>query len=182
MGVLYRHRGISPQPEQYAASLWADVLNQFLVVDVRDQKPLGLVVCYGINFRHQHAYIGAAIRPDMWRLGWPMEGLGLFISYLFPVYPFRKLSADSLTFNLEHFASGARFEFHEEARLVDHEFHDGRWYDKVTLAVYREQWERRRADGAPSALLSALRGEDAAGSADGHDAGVAVGSAEEGLS
>ena len=74
----------------------------------------------------------------------PLEAFMLFLDYLFTVFGFRKLYGEVLEFNLTSFRSIIGKIAHEEGRLRDHEYFDGRYWDLVFLAIYREEWEAKR--------------------------------------
>jgi len=70
----------------------------------------------------------------------------MLISYLFRVWPFRKVYLESIAFNTEQFGNVPASLFVEEARLHDHVFYDGAYWDTVTMAVYREAWNNSGAE------------------------------------
>lgn len=138
--VRFRQRGVSLSPEGHVQSLWRGVLCQFLVVSVTDDRPLGLVASYGADFRNGLSHIAIIVRPEIQGKGPAMEGMRIFIDYLFAVFPFRKLTAEVIEFNLAQFAGGEGRVFETEGVLKGQEFHDGRYWDIHLLAVYRDQW------------------------------------------
>ncbi len=74
--------------------------------------------------------------------GWAIEAPLLFLNYLFSMWDFRKLYAAVVEFNFDQFSHFAGDRFHVEARLAANEWHDGRWWDLLILAMYRRDWER----------------------------------------
>jgi RimJ/RimL family protein N-acetyltransferase len=144
--VLYRHRGSSVAPEAYGSTLWTGVVSQFVVAPVdHPQDVLGLVACYSGDFRNGHARLAMVIDPARRELGWPLEASNLFIDYLFVTFPFRKLYGDVLEFGHVAQTFGRRVT-REEARLRAHEYHAGQYWDRVTYALYREEWFRSQAE------------------------------------
>jgi RimJ/RimL family protein N-acetyltransferase len=82
--------------------------------------------------------------PEFHRSAWPLEAGGLFIDYLFSAFTFHKVYAEVIDFNFAQFGSIARQgPFREEARLADHIYADGRYWDLRILAAYRTDWARR---------------------------------------
>ena len=140
----YRHRAKTPPPEQFAQSLWQGVVAQFLVERAADHEPLGLVACYGTEFRHRYARIAVIGRDDT-----PMsralvtEGLELFIDYLFNHFDFRKLYAQVLAPNMSQFQTMVGRYVDVEGVMVGHEFFAGDWVDSYTLAIHRSKWPGR---------------------------------------
>ncbi|MEL7210905.1 MAG: GNAT family protein, partial [Actinomycetota bacterium] len=144
LAPFYRMRGATPSPAQYSTQLWNDVLSQFMICDREQGHRLGVVACYGANFRHQHARVAGAIAPQLFGTAWPLEAFYLFLDYLFSVFGFRKLYGEVLEFNLTAFRSIIGKIAHEEGRLRDHEYFDDQYWDLVFLAIYRDEWEQKR--------------------------------------
>lgn len=161
--LTYRHRGVTPSPEEWVMSLWRGVLTQWIVIEKNSGMPVGLMSAYGGDFRSGHAYVAGIIYPPFRRHGWPLEGFDLLVDDLFHTFGFRKLYAEMYAHNLKQFASVLQGLAIEEGRLANHELIAGEFVDKVTLALYREDWERARAEGrglARGDLLRSLRAAD----------------------
>jgi acyl carrier protein len=141
--VLYRHRGASVAPESYAASLWNGVLSQMVVCSLRTGGPIGLVACFEPDFRHGYARLAGILDPKMMGLGWPIEGFGTFVTHIFHSFPFRKLYIDIAGFNLPRMRSWLDSHGSLEGTLLQHEFHNGSYYDQYTYALYRDRWSLR---------------------------------------
>jgi RimJ/RimL family protein N-acetyltransferase len=154
--ALYRHRGATPPPEEYATTLSRGVVAQFMICERATGRPVGHVASYEHNFRNGTCYVAAMVFPEDRRRGWPMEGAELFLDYLFENFPLRKVYAEMHAVNLEQFASVVRGPWHEEGRLVADEFVRGEFVDKVILALTRDAWRSRGA--TEGGLLAALRG------------------------
>lgn len=147
-GVLYRHRGLTPGPESYAQSLWAGVLCQFMVVAKPDGRPLGAVAAFSNDYRNGICKVATIIDPDRAAGSAGIEGMRLFVDYLFAVFPIRKVMADVIEFNWPQVSSGAGRLFQLEGVLRDHEYHDGRYWDVRILAIHRAQWASWRERSA----------------------------------
>ena len=159
----YRHFGSTPSPEQFVNSLWGGVLAQYMLCSRVNDAPLGMVNCYGADMKNGFGYLAALIFAPYRRHPMVHEGIELFISYLWRAFPFRKLYADTIGPNLSQFASASRAGWVEEGRLVEHQYVDGRYVDKVTLAISRERWFERLPNGrATSELMRRVREEEAA--------------------
>lgn len=139
-GFRWRFRGATPSPSEFEQALWEGVLAQYIIESSQDSRLLGLVVAYGADTRNGHARIAIALEPNSWSKGWPLEGLILFVDFIFRHWNVRKLYAEVAGFNLERVASGLGRIFREEGCLRDHEWHDGRYWDVHLLAVWRDDW------------------------------------------
>lgn len=143
--VLYRHRGASVAPEALPEALWRSVLVNFAVRELDRPAPIGLMTCYGADFRSGIASIGMNIAPEFRGGGHAGEAGALFIRFLFVSFPFRKLYAQVAGW-AEGASGVARIAaMREEGRLAQHEYHDGKYYDVLTYALYREDWEKSEA-------------------------------------
>jgi hypothetical protein len=70
-------------------------------------------------------------------------GVALFLDYVFTCWNFEKLYLEVTEYNLAQFRSGMGRFFDVEARLRGHVWYAGRRWDQLTLALYRERWQRQ---------------------------------------
>jgi len=162
----WRHRGVTPSPDQWAQVLWAGVLVQFMVVAVQSNKPIGRVVIYQPNFQDRHAYFAAMRFEPRDRSPLMVLGISLFLEYVFAYWPFEKLYMEVPEYNLDQFASGLGRFFEIEGRLRGHFRMGGRTWDQLILALYRanaiEHRERLREvrEAEPPAQPGAVSWDD----------------------
>jgi hypothetical protein len=141
----WRHRGVTPSPDQWVQTLWAGVLAQFLVVGVASNKPIGRVVVYSPNFQDRYAYFAAMAFQPRERSPLMMLGTALFLRYVFRNWEFEKLYMEVPEYNLDQFASGLGRFFEIEGRLRGHLRMGGRAWDQLILALYRDTAVRHGA-------------------------------------
>ncbi len=115
-------------------------MSQFLVVDKATGKPVGLASAYNPDFENGFAYLAAVKFEENGLSTRFFMGFALFVDYLFAVWPFRKLYAESAEYNYRQFSSGADRYFVEEGRLREHRYYLGSYYDEIIVALYRETW------------------------------------------
>lgn len=121
-------------------TLFAGTKAQFLVTGV-DGHVYGLVAAYSDQADLGHCYI-AFLRCSQRRSNGEMyEGMFLFVEYLFSTTPYRKLYAEVPEYNDSVMGLSRFGPFKEEGRLLEHDFHDNRWWDRLLLAVYRDTWD-----------------------------------------
>lgn len=140
--IRWRHRGATPGPEAWVQSLWQGTLAQFLVVDLRSSRPLGLVCAYNVNFQHGHAYLAAVNFTKKQRSPLFLLGASLFVEYVFSCWNLRKLYMEVAGFNVDQIKSGIGRSLTLEGRLLDHSYFGGRFWDEFVLAIHRGDWER----------------------------------------
>jgi len=139
--LRWRDRGQTPRPEQFVENLWAGVVAQFVVERRATGQPLGLVSCYAADARNRIAHLAVLFDPDAdTGRRWRIEGVLLFVNYLFEAFDLRKLYAEVPAFNLDEIRSGIGRLFEEEGRLIDHEYLGGRYWDMHLLALHRERF------------------------------------------
>ncbi len=143
-GERWRYRGGTPDPKVFAAQLWDGVLAQFVVERSADGSPVGMVSAYNANHRDGYVYLAGVSHPDLQGTGLGAEALLLLAHHVFGNWSFRKAYFESAAFNYEQFASGADVYFDEEARLKDHTFYRGRYWDLVIGSLTREGLQRVR--------------------------------------
>jgi RimJ/RimL family protein N-acetyltransferase/acyl carrier protein len=137
--VRYRLRGVTPNPDSFHRLLWEGVTAQFVVRCERG-SPIGLVSCFGADFRNRHAHIGVLGDPAWRNSGLLIAGAWRFIGYLFSGFDLRKLYAEVLASNFERLATGLGRLFELEGRLTGHEYIDGGYQDLLVLALDRDRW------------------------------------------
>jgi RimJ/RimL family protein N-acetyltransferase len=149
--VRFRFRGATPGLPQWMQAN-ETALVQFLVVRSSDHVPVGLTGIYNQSFHDQYAYFVAAKFGRGLRAPLMVMGSALLIDYTFKCWPFRKLYLELPEYNLPQFAHGHGRMFVQEARLREHMYFDGRWWDRLTYALYRRTWEERSARVLAAAL------------------------------
>jgi RimJ/RimL family protein N-acetyltransferase/acyl carrier protein len=140
--VRYRLRGVTPSPDSFHRLLWEGVTAQF-VVRSETGSPVGLVSCFGADFRNRHAHLGVVGDPAWHNSGLLIAGAWRFIGYLFSEFDLRKLYAEVLESNFEHLATGAGRLFEVEGRLSRHEYIEGDYQDLFVLALDRDRWREQ---------------------------------------
>jgi len=138
-GFRWRLNGTVPTIEAFHESLWLGVLAQFLVVERSSGNLIGTVAAYQADLNGGHAYIAASMSDGVSDTGIGIEAVLVFVNFLFATWRLRKLYLDIPEFNLDQIGSGLGSILHEEGRLVGHTYYGGRFWDRVTLAIYHEE-------------------------------------------
>lgn len=141
----WRFRGTTPSPEDFRSLLWRGVVGQFIIESRDSHVPVGLVTAFDADFPNGVVHLAVLLGSEAQGKGWPIEGVILFLDYIFSHWPFRKIYAESIAFNAATYLRGSRKLFTEEGCLRDHEYYRGRYWDVHVLALYRAVWlEKRR--------------------------------------
>lgn len=136
---VYRHRSVTPSPDDFVRSQWADVLVNFAVCRRDTDELVGNVVCYRADHQAGHAWLSAFV-TEKHRGAASFEVLSLFVEYLFSSFRFRKLYADIVAPNLDHMPSFPDYLFNREAAFVDDVWIQGRYHDRYVFALWRDRW------------------------------------------
>jgi RimJ/RimL family protein N-acetyltransferase len=138
----WRYRGQAISFEAFTQVVERGTLAHFIVERLATGEPLGYLQAFDASLQWGWCHIGVVLDPAIALGGWAIEAPLLFLNYLFQMFELRKLYASVLEFNYEQFASFAGDRYHVEARLTNHEWHDGRWWDLFILALYQTDWTR----------------------------------------
>lgn len=96
--------------------------------------------------RNQHAYVAAAKFDSSDRAPHFLDGVALFVDYVFSTWPFRKIYLEVPSYNLSQLGSQVGGLLAEEGRLLDHVWLNGRTWDLHLLALYQSSWQARRQE------------------------------------
>jgi RimJ/RimL family protein N-acetyltransferase len=137
----WRFRGVIPSAAAFEQSIYAGVLTQFAIVPKdRPNQFAGLVVAYNASPQDAYCYLGAVTDPKFG--SGTIEGVALFLRYLFRHWPFRKVYLEVAQYNVTQYESATRLGvMKEEARLKDHIYFDNQYWDQMLFAIYRESAE-----------------------------------------
>jgi RimJ/RimL family protein N-acetyltransferase len=135
----WRFRGATPAPEAFARTLFQGVLAQFVVDGTGStRRPIGHVSAYNADLHGGTVFFAVTAFPPFLDTGFAIEGSLLFLNYLFSTWRLRKIYIETTEEGLDQFRSGAEI-LHEEGRLVEHEYFNGRYIDRLTYAMYRTE-------------------------------------------
>lgn len=112
-----------------------------VVAIVADGKAIGTMGLHNISSRSRSATTGAVIGEEMYRgKGYGSEAKMLLLDYAFHVLNLRKICSRVIAFNERSVAYSLKCGYHEEARLREHIFYNGCYWDEVCLAVFYDEW------------------------------------------
>lgn len=144
ISARFRFANVMPGPPEIDRVLSERVTSQAVLRRRSNGDFLGLAQLTNANYRHGTANLSMVVHPTFQRRPWVLEGGALFIEYVFSSFPLRKLYAEAVAFNLEQFSSVTNLLFSLEGRLVEHEWHYGRYWDVSILSLTRERWTSSR--------------------------------------
>ena len=131
----WRFHGTVISKEEFVSNLWPGVLSQFLVVTRKSQRPIGLVVAYQADLHAGYVYLGGIMTSRAQTSGLSPEAFKVFMRYLSSNWRVRKFYFEFPVFNENQFSSIFGGEMLEEARLRDHLFYNGTYWDMRILSI-----------------------------------------------
>jgi RimJ/RimL family protein N-acetyltransferase len=115
-----------------------------LILGVATRSENHLVGCTGlhqIDVRNRHATFGIAIGDkNMWGRGYGTEVTRFIVEHAFRTLNLNRVWLHVLEFNERGIRAYKKVGFREEGRLRQHQFVDGRYWDIITMAVLREEF------------------------------------------
>lgn len=125
-----------------------------VVAIVVDGTIIGTMGLHNINHRHRTATTGAVIGEEAyWGKGYGSEAKMLLLDYAFHVLNLRKICSLVIAYNERSINYSLKCGYKEEARLREHFYSDGTYWDEVCLAVFYEQskplWDTFKATRLP---------------------------------
>ena len=144
-GARWRFRGKTPSPEMFQATLFDNVLAQFVVAGRNRSDCIGLVVAYNPDLACGHAAFGFyRVNCPSAPRGAMMEGAGLFIQYCFDSWPLRKIFIELPSYNGFLIETLVRLGVvKHEGKLCDYYFHNGKYCDLEHYSIARTTWQER---------------------------------------
>jgi RimJ/RimL family protein N-acetyltransferase len=101
---------------------------------------IGMMGLHEIDHRHGTATTGAWIGRPYQARGYGVEAKMLFLEYAFNTLNLRKVCSNVFEFNSPSLKYSEKCGYKEEGRLKAHFYARGRYWDKVQLAVFREDF------------------------------------------
>jgi RimJ/RimL family protein N-acetyltransferase len=137
----WRFRGRTPSPEVFQAQLYHSVFAQLGVSLVGTDRLVGLVSCYDENLAAGHAKFAFQRCGSYGDGGEMVEGMALFLNYVFDHWPFRKLYAELPEYNLPLVDGLIGTVLKTEGVMREFEFYNGTRWDLHGLSLSRHDWE-----------------------------------------
>jgi len=146
-----------PEVRQYLASYlpmmeadeeeWLEKLHTRKPMDIVlgimvDGSLIGTIGLHTIDWRHRTATTGTLIgEKTCWGKGYGTEAKMLLLHYAFNTLNLRKICSSVLAFNERSLRYALKCGYAEEGRRREHHFRDGRYWDEILLAVFRDDWQ-----------------------------------------
>jgi hypothetical protein len=141
-GSRWRLHGGIPPFDKFVSLLLDGAPATFAIEHNDDSRLIGMVQLWNYNAMNHNGHITAFLHPSARGRGWPLEGVLLFVDYVFPVFDLRKLYFESLETEVAQYGSIVGPILRPEALYREHQWAFGRLADCHVLALYREDVPR----------------------------------------
>ena len=149
--TVFRPLSLASEREYFLSANGKDSKNINLAMEVGGEF-IGMMGLHDIDHRNGTATTGAWIGRPYQGKGYGVEAKMLFLEYAFNTLNLRKICSNVFEFNSPSLKYSAKCGYKEEGRQRAHIFARGRYWDKVQLAVFREDfmplWEVFKAKHA----------------------------------
>lgn len=148
---------------EWLESLHKQKGSKVVLMMVVDEGPIGVMGLHRINWVDQTAVTGAFIgEKDMWGKGYGSEAKMLLLEYAFNTLGLRKVCSTVIEFNARSLGYNRKCGYVVEGRRVNQFYRNGRYWDEIQLAVFRESWLQLREASREQSLSVTTTPEDEA--------------------
>lgn len=143
-GSHWRLHGSIPTIEQFKQLLDGNTTSTYIMcareagADGRPGQPFGMVQTFLLSHADRHAQITAFIHPAFQKRAWPLEGIILYLDYIFTVYSLRKIYFETTEYEIGQFGSALNKIMVEEGCLKGHRRLYDKYADVYYMALYRD--------------------------------------------
>jgi [ribosomal protein S5]-alanine N-acetyltransferase len=142
--MLAIHRPINLQSEEeFIAKVYQSEHDLVLGIAVRQNDSLiGVSGLHQIDFKNRHANFGISIgEKGEWGKGYGTEATFLMVQYAFDTLNLNRVRLLVFESNTRGIRAYEKVGFKQEGVLRQDRFHDGRYWDTITMAILQQDWE-----------------------------------------
>ena len=115
--------------------------NITLLICLNDGRPIGLIALERLDWNNRVATTAMVIgEKELWNKGYGSEAKLLLLHYAFDTLNLRKIYATVYDFNERSKAYNKKCGYKVEGVQKEAIFQDGRYHDRILLAVFRKDW------------------------------------------
>lgn len=141
-GSRWRLHSELPTQDRFLQILFENARVTFAIERNTDRALLGMVQLWMHDPMNRNGHITSFLAPAARGRGWPIEGIVLFVDFVFAAFDLHKLYFESLEDEYLQYGSIVGPILREEGVLRDHTRVFGRWVDYHILALYEDDVPR----------------------------------------
>lgn len=112
----------------------------FSVCEKKENRLIGYVKLFNINWIHRYCYFGIVLGEESSRgKGYGKETLQLITQYAFEILNLRKITLEVININNAAINLYKKFGFVEEGVLKEQFFFDNEWHDVIIMSLFKEK-------------------------------------------
>lgn len=112
-----------------------------LAIETHEGRHIGSIGIFGISWRDGTANTGTLIgEKDCWGKGYATDAKMQLLNFAFHTLNLRKICSSALEFNEASWRYNMKCGYRIEGRRTLQFYRDGRYWDEILLAAFREEW------------------------------------------
>ena len=112
----------------------------FSIETLEDERLVGHIGLFGGGIKDRRRMLGICIGRPFLDRGYGTDAVRFAVDYGFRELGLHRIELTVLAFNIRAIAAYRKAGFTEEGRARDAVFHDGHWYDEVSMAILDREW------------------------------------------
>jgi [ribosomal protein S5]-alanine N-acetyltransferase len=137
-GSRWRLHGDTPTQDKFLQILLENARVTFAIERNVGRDLIGMVQLWMHDPMNRNGHITSFLDPSVRGRGWPLEGVILFVDFVFRVFNLHKLYFESLADEYSQYGSIVGSILQQEGLLRDHTLVFGEWADYHVLALYKD--------------------------------------------
>jgi ribosomal-protein-alanine N-acetyltransferase len=119
-----------------------DLHEQFLIQLKSNGELIGTVYSYGLKKADAYAFVTIFLAEQFRTLGYSIDAMALCLNHLFTEHQLYKIYMEVYEYNRQSLSVIRNAGFMEEGRFTEQRLHNGKRFDVLRYAVFRDQLTR----------------------------------------
>lgn len=138
--VRRKSLGIGDFDKELGLDFLRDRHEQFLIYKKSDpNNPIGTIYSYSLNRVDGYVFVTIYLNKENARKGYGAVAVAVFFQYLFETFSLFKIYIEVYEYNVQSLNPLLKGGAVEEGRFRKHRLFDGKRWDLIRLAIYRDQ-------------------------------------------
>jgi RimJ/RimL family protein N-acetyltransferase len=112
----------------------------FSIEALDGERLVGHTDLFGGSVKDRHRTVGICIGRPFLGQGYGTDAMRVLVDYGFRELGLHRIDLTVVAFNARAIAAYRKVGFVEEGRAREAVFHDGQWYDRVSMAILAREW------------------------------------------
>lgn len=108
-------------------------------------RPIGVAGLHNVDLRNRKAEFGISIgEKDCWSQGYGVEATKLILGHAFGTLNMHRIVLFVYAYNERGIRCYEKVGFRKEGTLRQDQYHEGRYWDTIVMAMLRDEWQALR--------------------------------------